>query len=131
MTLPTQPGLARRTAYSEGVRLRNLRSHNLRLRNNSLSRNVFYNTNFSYENLVELPIVKIGLSVADLKNNSAVAICVKPAFCSICQDHTKPYCEIKRKLKCGHDFHIECVDEWFKDNYTCPLCKISLKSEFF
>merc|ERR1711916_41091 len=27
-----------------------------------------------------------------------------------------------RRLGCGHNFHIECVDEWLKRNFTCPLC---------
>lgn len=29
-------------------------------------------------------------------------------------------------LKCNHTFHHECITEWTKTSYTCPLCRISL-----
>jgi hypothetical protein len=28
-------------------------------------------------------------------------------------------------LQCGHSFHQECINEYFKENYTCPICKKS------
>ncbi|CAL9781467.1 unnamed protein product, partial [Musa acuminata subsp. burmannicoides] len=27
--------------------------------------------------------------------------------------------------KCGHAFHLECIDMWFCSNSTCPLCRTS------
>eukprot|EP01038_Epipyxis_sp_PR26KG_P010025 gene10025-13481_t len=29
---------------------------------------------------------------------------------------------------CGHMFHQECIDEWFKQSSACPLCKRSIKN---
>ncbi|CAD7093347.1 unnamed protein product [Hermetia illucens] len=26
-------------------------------------------------------------------------------------------------LECGHSFHGNCIQKWFKDNNTCPNCK--------
>ena len=46
-------------------------------------------------------------------------------ICTICLD---PY-EKKEgisKLKCGHIFHYECIDQWIIDKITCPLCRTSL-----
>jgi hypothetical protein len=135
-SLPAEPGLARRTAYSEQVRLRNLR---LRVSTVSAAAQIVFenagsrtlHTNLLYDDLIELPVVKIGLNVADLKRSSSVGICIKPFFCSICQEHMKAHSEVYRTLGCGHSFHIDCVDEWLKDNYTCPLCKFSLRTHFF
>lgn len=27
-------------------------------------------------------------------------------------------------LRCGHKFHIHCMDKWSKRHHTCPLCNI-------
>lgn len=42
--------------------------------------------------------------------------------CTICLE---PYCagESCRQLVCKHTFHAGCVDCWFKDHNTCPICK--------
>ena len=43
-------------------------------------------------------------------------------ICTICIEEFKED-EKVRKLKCGHEFHIECIDEWKKrGNRTCPNC---------
>jgi len=42
--------------------------------------------------------------------------------CTICIEEFKQD-EKVRKLKCGHEFHIECIDEWKqRGNRTCPNC---------
>ncbi|XP_004153928.3 RING-H2 finger protein ATL67 [Cucumis sativus] len=46
--------------------------------------------------------------------------------CAIC------LCEIEegekcRKMKtCGHVFHKDCIDRWFKVNGHCPICRTSV-----
>ncbi|PIN02174.1 hypothetical protein CDL12_25319 [Handroanthus impetiginosus] len=27
---------------------------------------------------------------------------------------------------CGHYFHVECIDQWFQKNSTCPVCRTTL-----
>ena len=27
------------------------------------------------------------------------------------------------QLKCGHIFHTECINEWFKNHKSCPNCR--------
>ena len=40
--------------------------------------------------------------------------------CSICLDESK---ENIKTLLCGHEFHQTCIEEWFKREETCPLCR--------
>jgi hypothetical protein len=44
------------------------------------------------------------------------------AVCAICLCDYEDDEEL-RKMKCGHYFHKDCVDEWLKLNRNCPLCK--------
>ena len=45
--------------------------------------------------------------------------------CSICMD-TKDALSMK-KLPCGHEFHVECIDKWLGISMTCPACRRSFK----
>ena len=46
-------------------------------------------------------------------------------MCSICRVNFVNN-DIIRKLQCGHLFHHNCVDNWFKNHTTCPVCRYSL-----
>ena len=45
------------------------------------------------------------------------------SICSICLN--KLEFNEKREFKCGHMFHRECIDKWFKKTLSlkCPYCK--------
>ncbi|VVA99004.1 unnamed protein product [Arabis nemorensis] len=56
-----------------------------------------------------------------------------PKFYS-CSDHQTTSCpiclqdweegEVRRKLeRCGHTFHMNCIDEWLLRQETCPMCR--------
>ena len=47
---------------------------------------------------------------------------VKDNGCSICgKEHIK--IEDLKVLQCNHIWHRECINEWFKKKYSCPLCR--------
>lgn len=29
--------------------------------------------------------------------------------------------------KCGHNFHLSCIDIWLRKQSTCPVCRLSLQ----
>ncbi|CAG9334199.1 unnamed protein product [Blepharisma stoltei] len=53
----------------------------------------------------------------ELKSKEKVEI-----TCAICFDAFHPTSWV-RKLHCSHLFHSTCIEEWFKANTTCCLCK--------
>jgi hypothetical protein len=32
-----------------------------------------------------------------------------------------------KMLSCGHIYHKECIDEWFKEKRICPYCRASAR----
>ncbi|CAD8178178.1 unnamed protein product [Paramecium pentaurelia] len=40
--------------------------------------------------------------------------------CTICFEDVF---ENKKQLICSHSFHQECIDNWFKQQKKCPICK--------
>eukprot|EP00615_Pteridomonas_danica_P004289 CAMPEP_0114360376 /NCGR_PEP_ID=MMETSP0101-20121206/23815_1 /TAXON_ID=38822 ORGANISM="Pteridomonas danica, Strain PT" /NCGR_SAMPLE_ID=MMETSP0101 /ASSEMBLY_ACC=CAM_ASM_000211 /LENGTH=830 /DNA_ID=CAMNT_0001504577 /DNA_START=74 /DNA_END=2564 /DNA_ORIENTATION=+ len=43
-------------------------------------------------------------------------------MCSICLCEMEPT-ETVKELHCGHCFHSNCLDEWLRVQFVCPLCK--------
>eukprot|EP00930_Biecheleria_cincta_P016257 TRINITY_DN13299_c0_g1_i1.p1 TRINITY_DN13299_c0_g1~~TRINITY_DN13299_c0_g1_i1.p1 ORF type:complete len:191 (-),score=20.52 TRINITY_DN13299_c0_g1_i1:260-832(-) len=41
--------------------------------------------------------------------------------CAICLQTFLPL-ENVRRLPCGHCFHATCIDRWFQQSKTCPMC---------
>lgn len=69
------------------------------------------------------------LSVRDLNVNTSISIYLRGnnplERCSICYEYLRSF-QIVRELNCGHKFHQKCVDKWFENKDTCPLCRYCL-----
>ena len=79
-----------------------------------------------YTILTQLQDVKIGLLTKNLLKNSTVKLNENETeFCVICQDNIDVD-DIIRNIKCSHNFHIDCIDNWFTENKKCPTCKYEL-----
>lgn len=46
------------------------------------------------------------------------------ARCTICLEDYKSKDSVG-KLKCGHDFHTDCIKKWLQVKNACPVCKSS------
>lgn len=47
------------------------------------------------------------------------------AVCPICHDsYTSPII-----IECGHMFCDECVQTWFKQEQTCPMCRAKVSND--
>ena len=49
--------------------------------------------------------------------------------CAVCLEDFEET-EVGRTLpKCGHSFHLDCIDMWLHSHSTCPLCRSGLQPE--
>tara|TARA_Y100000814_G_scaffold274926_1_gene233961 strand:- start:192 stop:581 length:390 start_codon:yes stop_codon:yes gene_type:complete len=48
--------------------------------------------------------------------------CLIKGECPICIEDFKENDELY-KLRCGHIFHTECIEEWININRICPNCR--------
>lgn len=131
MSLPREPGLQRRLAYGDIIRMRNRHTMNEYLdfvtHTHTHERSTRQSMLQNYEQLLDLPTVKVGTTIRDLLENTQLHICYKVMMCVICQEETVKMFDIVRKLGCEHIFHVRCIDKWLLENHKCPLCKKSVR----
>ncbi|XP_017253501.1 probable E3 ubiquitin-protein ligase RHG1A isoform X1 [Daucus carota subsp. sativus] len=89
--------------------------------------------NMSYEELLALED-RIGYVNTGLSENAMKKCLKKRKYkatskdqkesepCCICQEEYVNGDELG-KLKCGHDFHTDCIKQWLKQKNLCPICK--------
>jgi len=47
--------------------------------------------------------------------------------CAVCLADFRAADRIRRLAKCGHVFHMECLDKWIDyQRYSCPLCRSAI-----
>ncbi|CAD6272451.1 unnamed protein product [Miscanthus lutarioriparius] len=51
------------------------------------------------------------------------------AECAICIAEFADGDEGRLLPRCGHRFHVRCVDTWFRFHTTCPLCRATVLAE--
>lgn len=48
--------------------------------------------------------------------------------CVICLAEYKEKELLRIIPKCGHTFHLSCIDMWLRKQSTCPVCRLSLQN---
>lgn len=71
----------------------------------------------NYENLMNLSS-HIGVVSNGIDPDSVSRIMDKVITCPICKEEVEQI----RNTKCNHDFCLECLSEWLRENKTCPIC---------
>jgi hypothetical protein len=49
------------------------------------------------------------------------------AVCSICQDGYTENILVRQIRHCNHMFHRQCIDQWFRQNVHCPVCRYDIR----
>ncbi|CAH2063060.1 unnamed protein product [Thlaspi arvense] len=52
-----------------------------------------------------------------------------PEECSVCLSEFEEDDEGRVLPKCGHVFHVDCIDTWFQSRSSCPLCRAPVQPE--
>ncbi|XP_022964478.1 RING-H2 finger protein ATL5-like [Cucurbita moschata] len=55
---------------------------------------------------------------------------VEDAQCSICLSEYEEKEVLRIIPKCGHSFHLACIDVWLRKQSTCPVCRLPLQDTF-
>lgn len=48
------------------------------------------------------------------------------AQCAICLGEYQEKEVLRIMPKCGHSFHLSCIDIWLRKQATCPVCRLSV-----
>ncbi|KAK9139309.1 hypothetical protein Scep_008990 [Stephania cephalantha] len=51
--------------------------------------------------------------------------------CAVCLSEFRPSDTARFLPKCGHAFHVDCIDMWFHSHDTCPLCRLPVRAAAF
>ncbi|KAH0461219.1 hypothetical protein IEQ34_008794 [Dendrobium chrysotoxum] len=43
--------------------------------------------------------------------------------CPVCLSEFEDGEAVRFPPECGHCFHVECIDMWFRWHSTCPVCR--------
>jgi hypothetical protein len=49
--------------------------------------------------------------------------------CAVCLEDFEQGEQGRTLPKCGHDFHLECIDMWLHSHSTCPLCRTGVAAD--
>nr|CAB3496001.1 unnamed protein product [Digitaria exilis] len=60
---------------------------------------------------------------AALRDKDVAALPVFVVHCAVCLSEMKDGERGRLLPGCGHRFHVECIDRWFRANSTCPVCR--------
>ena len=66
------------------------------------------------------------ITINELNNNSSLSVSNNyEDNCTICLEKYKEN-QVIRNLNCNHSFHQSCVDKWFENHQSCPICRTTL-----
>jgi hypothetical protein len=51
---------------------------------------------------------------------------MEDAQCTICLGEYQEKEVLRIMPKCGHTFHVSCIDMWLRKQSTCPVCRLSV-----
>lgn len=60
---------------------------------------------------------------SDIEDTGDVSMEILEDNCPVCMDRDEENPEEIKTLRCGHKFHKECVDRWFQEDGSCPMCR--------
>ncbi|XVF22631.1 hypothetical protein REPUB_Repub12eG0187700 [Reevesia pubescens] len=66
-------------------------------------------------------------AIPTLRFNHEAFSSIEDAQCSICLSEYQEKEVLRIMPKCGHNFHLSCIDVWLRKQSTCPVCRLPLQ----
>ncbi|KAG5538479.1 hypothetical protein RHGRI_019153 [Rhododendron griersonianum] len=66
-------------------------------------------------------------AIPTMKFNREAFSSMEDAQCSICLGEYQEKEVLRIMPKCGHSFHLSCIDVWLRKQSTCPVCRLPLR----
>ncbi|XWS46006.1 hypothetical protein CRYUN_Cryun14cG0028000 [Craigia yunnanensis] len=66
-------------------------------------------------------------AIPTLRFNHEAFSSIEDAQCSICLGEYQEKEVLRIMPKCGHNFHLSCIDIWLRKQSTCPVCRLPLQ----
>ncbi|KAL9303897.1 hypothetical protein ACSQ67_021160 [Phaseolus vulgaris] len=67
-------------------------------------------------------------AIPTLSFNHEAFVSTGSTQCVICLAEYKEKELLRIIPKCGHTFHLSCIDMWLRKQSTCPMCRLSLQN---
>ncbi|KAK3034886.1 hypothetical protein RJ639_033249 [Escallonia herrerae] len=69
-------------------------------------------------------------AIPTMKFNHEAFSSMEDAQCTICLGEYEEKEVLRIMPKCGHSFHLSCIDVWLRKQSTCPVCRLSVQDSF-
>lgn len=69
-------------------------------------------------------------AIPTMKFNREAFSSMEDAQCTICLAEYEEKEVLRIMPKCGHIFHLSCIDIWLRKQLTCPICRLSVDESF-
>lgn len=66
-------------------------------------------------------------AIPTMKFNHEAFTSMEDPQCSICLAEYQEKEVLRIMPKCGHNFHLSCIDVWLRRQSTCPVCRLPLQ----
>ncbi|KAH6833496.1 hypothetical protein C2S53_019395 [Perilla frutescens var. hirtella] len=66
-------------------------------------------------------------AIPTMKFNREAFSSMENTQCTICLSEYQEKEVLRIMPKCGHSFHLSCIDIWLRKQSTCPVCRLSLQ----
>ncbi|GMH21698.1 hypothetical protein Nepgr_023540 [Nepenthes gracilis] len=74
------------------------------------------------------PVVVDAIPTMNFDHNAFTSM--QDSQCSICLGEYQEKEVLRIMPKCGHSFHLSCIDVWLSKQSTCPVCRLPLQGSF-
>jgi hypothetical protein len=66
-------------------------------------------------------------TATEISNYNETAEETSTNLCSICRVNFEENDTLRTINHCNHCYHINCLDRWFEEHITCPVCRYDIR----